>query len=246
MRSKPTPSLIPGQPPGTLGRLIPDLVETLAPPLYRLIGASWRMHKHGWEHLQSSLQRGSFILCTWHGDMPVAIYTLRNLGLIPLISPHYEGELIARVVGPIGYQYIRGSSGHQPLSGLRGLIRTLRSGKPIALIPDGPEGPRRSINAVIIALASLANVPILPCLGIGRPHIQFGNWDRNDWPLPYAKVAFHVAPPLQVPANLDPDDYPIWEQRLIEIMDHLEQEAFRALGVKTFPTSSQPSVDTHA
>ncbi len=237
---------MPGQPPGLLGKLIPKLVELIIPPLYRLLGGSWRMRKRGWEHLEASLKSGSFILCTWHGDMPIAIYTLRNLGLIPLISPHFEGELIARVVGPIGYEYVRGSSGHQPLAGLRGLIRTLRSRRPIALIPDGPEGPRRSINAVIIPLASMANVPILPCLGVGRPHVQFPNWDRNDWPLPFATVAFHVAPPFHVPANLDPDEYPRWEARLVEIMNHLEMEAMKELGLEIPASAYQPPVDTHA
>ena len=57
----------------------------------------------------TSLGKG-VLIAVWHGRLLLPIYVLRNQGILPMVSQHRDGEMIAQTVERLGYKTIRGSS----------------------------------------------------------------------------------------------------------------------------------------
>ena len=77
----------------------------------------------------------------WHNCLLLAAYRYRNLGIRILISPSFDGELIARTVALLGFVPVRGSSSRGGAAGLLSIARALASGHKCAITADGPRGP---------------------------------------------------------------------------------------------------------
>jgi lysophospholipid acyltransferase (LPLAT)-like uncharacterized protein len=82
--------------------------------------------------------------------------------LAVLASRHRDGEYIARTLERFGHQMVRGSTGRGGVSGLREMVRRLRSGADAAFAVDGPRGPRHVVQPGAIEAARLAAAPIVP------------------------------------------------------------------------------------
>jgi lysophospholipid acyltransferase (LPLAT)-like uncharacterized protein len=206
-----------GQPSGVLWATLPNLMENIAAPLFRAWGTTWRLQVKGREHLAEAKRKNrGVLLATWHGSLSGFVFTMRDQGIVGLVSPVWEGELIARWLHGLGYNLVRGSSGHQPLEGLRASVRVLKQGKDVGTVVDGPEGPVKVVKAGVIAMAKLAGVPIVPALAAGSFSYRFPNWDRHELPLPFSQVRFRFAKPLTVPRDAG-------EARMEELRTILEQ-----------------------
>ena len=85
------------------GRLVSGLVCLLA--------RTWRLEVGGLEHLEEARDRANGILyCFWHGRMLELAVAHAGRGVGVLVSGHPDGVLAERVVRPLGYVPIRGSS----------------------------------------------------------------------------------------------------------------------------------------
>ncbi len=81
------------------------------------------------------------IFCFWHRcTLPCGWY-FRNFRCSILISQSFDGELIARTLGLLGYNSVRGSSSRGGAAGLLALQDVLESGLPVVFTADGPRGP---------------------------------------------------------------------------------------------------------
>jgi lysophospholipid acyltransferase (LPLAT)-like uncharacterized protein len=120
-----------------------------------------------------------------------------------LASRSRDGELVAAVVRRVGLGTARGSSSRGGAAGLRALAATLRAGGDVAVVPDGPRGPRERVQPGVVALAALTGAPVVPLAFAAHPARRLGSWDRFLVPWPFARCAVVFGPPMAVARDAD-------------------------------------------
>ncbi len=150
-------------------------------------------------YLEALQEEGqNFILGIWHNSIIFLIFPLRALRLTVLASRSRDGQNIARVAEAFGIQSVAGSTSDGAFAGIREMIRLLRDGRNVTIMPDGPRGPRYVLKDGAIALARRNNVPIIPVAFAGRKMFEFSSWDRMKLPHPFSKVAIYVGNPIWI------------------------------------------------
>lgn len=164
----------------------------------------------------------------WHGRIVPAIACRPILGNKPrrvMISLSRDGEFIAQAAERLRIPTIRGSTGRADGGGGKGgaaafrrALGILASGGVMIMTPDGPRGPRHSMQIGPVHLARASGRPVfLMGLAVG-PAIQLGGWDRGRIPLPFGRGAVVLDGPLPPPASADPEAMDaaraFWEARL--------------------------------
>src|SRR5688500_3098880 len=136
---------------GALGKYMLDAL--LASVRFEVVSAEPPRHltaKHG------------VIYTLWHGRLLPLTFFHRNQNIATLISQSSDGEYIARVVERWGYTALRGSSSRGGSGALREMVKVARSGRSLAITPDGPRGPRQKLKPGVLTLAQLTGLPIVP------------------------------------------------------------------------------------
>ncbi|HTN43405.1 MAG TPA: lysophospholipid acyltransferase family protein [Nitrospiria bacterium] len=104
----------------------------------------------------------NFIVAFWHGRQLMVPYAYKGKRGTVLISQHRDGELIARTVAYFGFHAVRGSTTRGGARALRRLVQSARSGNDVGVTPDGPRGPRQTVQPGVVELAKLTGLPIFP------------------------------------------------------------------------------------
>lgn len=184
------------------------LLLGLAPPLgywaVRGLAATLRLRREE-DHARPFWERRApVIYAIWHGRilMIPALYG-RTHAVNVMASRSRDGELVARFVGRFGFESVRGSTTAGGSEALRTLARLVRRGREVAVIPDGPLGPRGVVQPGIIALARITGAPILPLAFSAHPVWRLGSWDEFLIPKPFARGVVCFGPPLTVPPAAD-------------------------------------------
>ncbi len=142
----------------------------------------------GQENLTDVESNGKgMIIALWHGRMLLPVYHLRNRGISALISLHNDGEMIARVVRKLGYITRRGSPKEGGMEGFKEMLADLKTGKYVAIMPDGPTGPRHSVRDGVIHLARLSGAPIVPISYSANPRWVARSWDKFNVMKPFSR-----------------------------------------------------------
>jgi lysophospholipid acyltransferase (LPLAT)-like uncharacterized protein len=169
---------------------------------------------------------GRYIYVFWHENILVPCYAYRHLNIQVLISEHADGEMIAQVCKHVGYGTIRGSKTRGGMKALRQLIRA-SSDWHIAIMPDGPRGPRRHVELGLIYLASKAGLPLILCgVGHDRPW-RLNTWDRFCIPRPFTKAVILASAPVAIPEDADKADLEAWRLKVETILNELTERAER-------------------
>jgi hypothetical protein len=141
----------------------------------------------------------------WHSHQLAAVWHFRRTRAGILISASKDGEYIARIARSVGFLPVRGSSSRRGATGLKRLIEVARSGRPVAITPDGPRGPRHAINPGVLTLAQKSGFPIVP-FGIGLSSFwELPSWDGFRIPKPFSRGVGAMGRPIHVPPNADED-----------------------------------------
>jgi lysophospholipid acyltransferase (LPLAT)-like uncharacterized protein len=120
-----------------------------------------------------------FIVCLWHDRLMGAPCVWKwKKPLHVLASNHTDGRLIARVVENFSMPAVFGSTGKNGTAAAKKLIRLVRSGEYVAIIPDGPKGPRHKPAPGVIAVSRLTKADILPFSFCVKRYYRFSSWDR--------------------------------------------------------------------
>lgn len=125
-----------------------------------------------------------------------------SMRLHVLISRNRDGRLIARIVTPWRIPPIHGSSDKKGknkggAAALRQIRQALAQGHTVAVMPDGPKGPRRVIQPGVLALAEKTGIPILP-VGVQCTCLHAPSWDRMIVPLPFGRGRIVCGAPVSV------------------------------------------------
>jgi len=171
----------------------------------RLLMATVRVEVvHGAEHPRAIAASGvPPILMSWHGHLLPLIYHHRNQGAVALASEHRDGEYITRVLEHLGFGAARGSSTRGGSRGLREMVKAARAGRPLAITPDGPKGPRHRVKGGALLAARLTGHPILPMVAAADRGWILGSWDGFLIPRPFSRVRIVYAPPFTVARDVD-------------------------------------------
>lgn len=147
------------------------------------------------------------IYMLFHSDLFVPTFQFRNCGYFVLVSQHKDGEFVSRMIQKLGYFTIRGSSTRGGRKALREIINTLKNGKNVVIIPDGPKGPVGKIKEGILTSSILAEVPIIPVIVSYSKVYRVNSWDSFNLPHPFSKVNILFGKPIKVDKTLKKENF---------------------------------------
>jgi len=132
----------------------------------------------------------------WHRYLACTMCGYRGLPFCVPVSEHRDGEFIAQVMERHGFLAVRGSTTRGASRLLHGLLDAISEGWSCAITPDGPRGPRHSVQPGFILLARRSGLPLHP-LGIAVDRAWVMNsWDAFVVPKPWAQIVIVVDTPL--------------------------------------------------
>jgi len=222
---KPQEHGYPGQPEGWLGRSLPVLMARILPPLFLFWARTLRVKITGAENLRRTHREGGALYGIWHGNMPIPVFTLRNRNVVALVSPVWLGEIIARIVGQLGFNFIRASSNYNTHQGVREILKTLRADREVAIMLDGPSGPARTVQAGVVNLASMSGKPIILGFAAADKTFRLPTWDGSEWPYPFSRAVLRIGEPIHVPKRLTREGREEYRRMIEERLFQLEEEA---------------------
>ncbi len=109
-----------------------------------------------------------------------------------IISQHFDGEIIARTLNLLRIRPLRGSSKKGAKKVLLEAFRAVKAGEEVLITPDGPRGPRHSMNNGAIGLALKSALPIFVINYTCSSYWQLSSWDRFVIPKPFSKIDFYI------------------------------------------------------
>ena len=170
--------------------------KVILPPLgYLLMRFFWYTSKKRFHVTGEITQEQSIVVC-WHGELMMSPQAYRHFHKKQLasgiISRHFDGEMIARVLNYFSITPLRGSSSRGAKQVLLEAFRALKKGDDLLVTPDGPRGPRHSISDGAIALAHKAKAPVLTVNYIPSTYWQLGSCDRFVIPKPFGTIDFYL------------------------------------------------------
>ena len=211
-----------------------------------LLGATLRLAEANRDAVERLWAAGSpVIYTTWHGRMLMFPYFYGRLRKVHVLaSRSRDGELVSRLARAFGFHPVRGSSSRGATAALRVLARLLREERAeVAVVPDGPRGPRHVAQLGVVLLAKLGHAPIVP-LGFGASRATvLRTWDAFLLPHPFARVAVVFGEPLRVPADADRETLEAARQQLEATLHRITREADGRAGAPPGPDVS-PDVST--
>ncbi|MDQ2924499.1 MAG: lysophospholipid acyltransferase family protein [Acidobacteriota bacterium] len=191
-------------------RLALAVVPPLAAAFIRALGATLRYRDINAPGVRVGIEiPGPVVFAFWHRTLLVCAHRFRNKGIAILISPSFDGELIARTVERLGFYPVRGSSSRGGAAGLRNMTQAYAEGHRCAITADGPRGPNMVAKPGVVQLAELTGATWIGVYyALPNRAWQFRSWDRFLIPKPFSTVTFtwpaHVPPDLaSVQAALD-------------------------------------------
>ncbi|HEB53996.1 MAG TPA: DUF374 domain-containing protein [bacterium] len=209
------------------------MIELCAPTLLRLLARTWRLERSGAAGERLLRSSRPWIVAMWHGRMltlmPIEGHCRRDIGV--LVSPSDDGGLAKLALDRFRYRVVRGSLNRRGARAMREMHTLLTKGGQLVITPDGPRGPRHTINSGPAWLARATGAPLL-LVGVAVDRAwRLSSWDRMTIPKPFARVLVHYDEPIVIPADCDDDRL---ERRSADVRERLlacERAAFARLGV---------------
>ena len=179
------------------------ILPFVAPSALAALARTWSVQVEGEGHYEEAFRHPGRLFSLWHGRMLVPLPHHRDRNMCVLVSPSDDGSLILPLLARFGQRVIRGSSNQESARALRHMLRELKTGGTVVVTPDGPRGPRHSMNPGLAWLAKVTGFPVLPCGFVCDRAWRLKSWDRFTIPRPRARVALVYGEPLLVERHAD-------------------------------------------
>lgn len=217
------------KPPGQFSlsqRIALWVVPRLTALVLAAIGATLRFEVIAEEGAVPATPPAKGIFCFWHRcTLPCGWY-FRKFRCSILISQSFDGELIARTLGLLGYNSVRGSSSRGGFAGLLSLREVLESGQPVVFTADGPRGPIYQTKIGPVKLAQMTGEPIGSFYLLPERAWTLKSWDRFLIPKPFSRVVVSWARSIAAPA--EDADAAALEATRVALNDALERARAQA------------------
>jgi lysophospholipid acyltransferase (LPLAT)-like uncharacterized protein len=203
----------------------------LAPPLLRiglrLLRWTLRIDTVGDEGLRARWARGErAIVSFWHNRLLMLPLIADGQPICVMVSHHRDGEIATNLLGAWGVTTVRGSASRGAVAGFLRLVDAYRHGHNVAVLPDGPRGPRYVAKPGVVRLAKAVGSPIYPISYAANRVARLRSWDGLIIPLPFARVRIQIGEPLAVPPHASAEQLDLCrnelEQRLIALTESVE------------------------
>lgn len=211
-------------------RLLTAVAPALISGALRLLKLTVRIRFVDADALFARLGRGEqLILAFWHNR--VLMMPIANPGskLCIMNSQSRDGEIATRALARWGIRSVRGSATRGGVGGFLQLVRAYRDGYSLAVVPDGPRGPRYVVKAGVIHLARATGATIFPVTYAATWRRDLHTWDRLIIPLPFARVTYVAGEPLAVPRHATDAEVEVLRQELEARLNRITERA-EALG----------------
>ena len=179
-------------------RFLLFLASIFGPILINMLGLTWRVKYEGDPEVYPQRYKTSKkIYCFWHNRILGLAFTQkkRNVGI--LISSHFDGEIIARIVKRMGYYPLRGSSTRGGATGLLSMLKN-EAVRHLAITADGPRGPKGEVKPGVVYLASKSQLPVIPVSFDASNKWVLSSWDNFQIPKPFSKVVVRMGKPINI------------------------------------------------
>lgn len=210
------------------------LVEFLAPWMLRMIALTWRIERTGPAGQQLFNSDEPWIGTMWHGRMltlmPIKLHCHRNIGV--LVSPSSDGNLAKRALQRFRYRVVRGSLSKRGATAMREMHQLLKADGQLVITPDGPRGPRHSINTGAAWLARATGAQIIPIAAAMNRAWRFKSWDRMCIPKPFARVVIHYGDPVAIHRDASDEALESASAKLRTAIIAAEKASFESLQVE--------------
>jgi len=197
------------------------------PTLFRLWGRTLRIRFVGLENYTFRNKSGRLpVFALWHQNIPLGVFVHRDQEHGVMVSQHHDGDIVARVIKPLGYRFSRGSTSR---GGARALLEMVDSDTfpgGVVLTPDGPLGPPFSIAPGVFQLAARTQRPIVAVGFTTSRFHRFQSWDRMIAPLPFAKVVVAYGTPFFIAQSSGVEvDVSALEKKIHQAFDTIQAKA---------------------
>jgi lysophospholipid acyltransferase (LPLAT)-like uncharacterized protein len=170
--------------------------------LVRALHATWRVNVIDLEGVGVGVKDGSkpAIIAFWHRHILSMMIQYRNYHVCAPVSESRDGEYVAQVMKHYGQISVRGSTSRGSLRGslrmFRAWVAKAKEGWSPIITPDGPRGPKFSVQPGVAMLARRSGLPVYPVGLAVRNAWLARNWDRFVIPKPWTRIAIVFNPAL--------------------------------------------------
>lgn len=175
-------------------------------------------------------QNKPVILLVWHGRLLVVPYLFKKRGILALISPSEDGEILARIVSGWG-KVLRGSSSHSIVKAWGVMRKELDKGGEVIIVPDGPKGPNRKMKLGALKLSQQSGAYLVPFTFAASRKKTLNSWDSFLIFYPFTRVVALFGDPIVVNPKLRGDDLEKERQRIEQILLQLDDKATNHLNL---------------
>ena len=204
------------------------LVGVLGKLVLWLWAKSTRMKVIGEEDYRDLRVQGKpVIFLVWHGRILIAPYFFRRRGIMCLISPSEDGEIVAQITSRWGYRNLRGSGSHAIIKVWNEMKRELKNGGELIIVPDGPRGPNRKMKLGGLKLAQETGASLIPFTFSTSRKKFLRSWDSFLIFYPFSKVVAIYSPPFTIKPGFEDDELERECQKIERFMVQLDEKADR-------------------
>jgi lysophospholipid acyltransferase (LPLAT)-like uncharacterized protein len=198
--------------------------------LVKLLGRTWRINATHNDEIKRLRAAGRpIVFSLWHGELLPLLYHHRGEGVTVLISEHGDGEIIARIAESLGYRTVRGSTSRGAARALIELAREVEDGHDLAITPDGPRGPAKSVAPGVAVVAHRSTAPVIGAAVFAPSAWRLKSWDRFLIPRPFARVSIAYSDSATIDAG-DAREAALEADRVGAMMQAAERRAREAFG----------------
>lgn len=185
--------------------------------------------------LNTWMEEGNFILVGWHGRalmMPMIFKKNYHPEMRALVSLHNDGRIIAGILEKCGIKTIGGSTSNNAKGAAVNIMHTLNNKISVTIIPDGPRGPRMRMSMSPVYFAHKTGKPLIGMVySAQKAKIIEKAWDKMMIPAPFNQGIYLISEPFYVPKDADEKDLERYRLDFEKIMNDLNDEADRAMGI---------------
>lgn len=183
-------------------RLLRSLSLTLLPAIGAFIIKLLYLSSKKVYHLPKEMPQEPVVFAFWHGDLLMQPYLYYQLRQRPnakvIISDHFDGQIIAKVMYYFSLGSIHGSSTRHGAKVLISALKHLREGVDVAITPDGPKGPRHEVQDGVVALAQKSKAKVIIFSVVPKRYWQLKSWDRFTIAKPFTRIDMYASEPLDL------------------------------------------------
>lgn len=215
----------------------PRFIDFLGLIMYyysRWVGRTTRWETFGVNQFYQTWQKDkAIIMVIWHGRaMMIPHFWNKQRPLNALVSLHKDGRIIAGFLEKYGLGTIGGSSTNGGNSAALNLRHSLQDDTAVAIIPDGPRGPRMKMSISPLYFARKTGKPIFGATYSCEHAIVANSWDAMLIPFPYCRGVLHITKPYYIPAAASDEELEKYRQEIETDLNNLTFKADRRLGIQ--------------